>query len=127
MPRFDGTGPRGEGMFTGHGEGYCALRLPEPSSDEPAVGYAGIEGRPLQLPGDPQFVGAVGPFCGGRAPWGWPRAGRGHRCHFGAQGRTQCANAVGWFSIQRTGVADDHNIGASHLSKCGPEARRQCP
>jgi hypothetical protein len=31
MPRFDGTGPRGEGMFTGRGEGYCSLRLPEPA------------------------------------------------------------------------------------------------
>ena len=49
MPRYDGTGPRGEGMFTGRGEGYCALRLPEPGSGEPAVGYAGIEGRLMRL------------------------------------------------------------------------------
>lgn len=49
MPRFDGTGPRGEGMFTGRGQGYCALRLPEAGSGEPAVGYAGIQGRPVQL------------------------------------------------------------------------------
>jgi len=49
MPGFDGTGPRGEGMFTGRGEGYCVLRLPEPGSGEPVVGYAGIEGRPVQL------------------------------------------------------------------------------
>jgi hypothetical protein len=49
MPRFDGTGPRGAGMFTGRGEGYCVLRLPE-QADEPAVGYAGVEGNPVQLP-----------------------------------------------------------------------------
>lgn len=49
MPRFDGTGPRGEGMFTGRGEGYCVLRWPEPGSVEPADGYAGIEGRPVQF------------------------------------------------------------------------------
>ncbi len=49
MPGFDGTGPRGEGMFTGRGEGYCALRLPETGSGEPAIGYAGIEGRPVRL------------------------------------------------------------------------------
>jgi hypothetical protein len=51
MPRFDGTGPRGEGMFTGRGEGYCALRLPEPGSGEPAVGYAGIQGVPVRIRG----------------------------------------------------------------------------
>lgn len=45
MPQFDGTGPRGEGMFTGRGEGYCALRLPETNSAELTVGYAGIQGR----------------------------------------------------------------------------------
>ncbi len=49
MPRFDGTGPRGEGMFTGRGEGYCVLRLPEAGSGEPAVGYAGIRVQPVQL------------------------------------------------------------------------------
>ena len=37
MPRFDGTGPRGEGPFTGRGEGYCVIRLPD-EGDESAVG-----------------------------------------------------------------------------------------
>ena len=49
MPLFDGTGPRGAGMLTGRGEGYCSLRLPQPGSGEPAVGYAGIQGRPVQF------------------------------------------------------------------------------
>jgi hypothetical protein len=47
MPRFDGTGPRGEGPFTGHGEGYCAVRRPD--GDEAAVGFAGRQGRPVRL------------------------------------------------------------------------------
>jgi hypothetical protein len=54
MPGFDGTGPRGAGMFTGRGEGYCALRLPPAGSDRPAVGYAGSQGRPVQLAPDSQ-------------------------------------------------------------------------
>jgi len=58
MPGFDGTGPRGAGMFTGRGEGYCALRQQAPGSGEPAVGYAGIQGRPVQLAasGEPLFT-----------------------------------------------------------------------
>lgn len=27
MPGFDGTGPLGEGSFTGRGEGFCAMKL----------------------------------------------------------------------------------------------------
>jgi len=46
MPRFDGTGPRGEGPMTGRGEGYCAVRLPD-RPGEPAYGYAGLQGRPV--------------------------------------------------------------------------------
>jgi len=49
MPRFDGTGPRGEGPFSGRAKGYCAIRLPEPGSDQPALGFAGLAGRPVQL------------------------------------------------------------------------------
>lgn len=47
MPRFDGTGPRGQGPMTGRGEGYCALRIPE-SGEEP-YGYAGRQGTPVCL------------------------------------------------------------------------------
>jgi hypothetical protein len=78
MPRFDGTGPRGEGMFTGRGQGYCALRLSEPDSGEPAIGYAGIQGQPVCVPPDP------GAACGDFTPassWGPGRRrfGRGRR------------------------------------------------
>ncbi len=80
MPGFDGTGPRGEGMFTGRGEGYCALRLPTPGSGEPAVGYAGMEGRPLRFEAIPLEAG-VHP----RQPSvsGWPA----RRCRFGRRRR----------------------------------------
>ena len=29
MPRFDGTGPRGQGSFTGGGRGYCVTQANE--------------------------------------------------------------------------------------------------
>jgi hypothetical protein len=46
MPRFDGTGPRGDGPVTGGGRGYCAVRLPSAPGEAPS-GYAGILGRPI--------------------------------------------------------------------------------
>ena len=48
MPAFDGTGPRGEGPFTGRGEGYCVIPLPKPGTGKPTVGYAGSQGTPVQ-------------------------------------------------------------------------------
>lgn len=47
MPGFDGTGPRGEGPFTGRGEGYCVMRLPRVGTDGAVVGYAGAHGAPI--------------------------------------------------------------------------------
>jgi hypothetical protein len=47
MPRFDGTGPQGQGPMSGRGEGYCAIKLPEPG--EPGYGYAGLQGAPVRL------------------------------------------------------------------------------
>ena len=82
MPRFDGTGPRGQGPLTGRGEGYCAVRLPD-EPGQPAYGYAGLQGTPVQM------VSPIAwPIFGAR--WShpmWPRraprrgrgAGRGHR------------------------------------------------
>lgn len=46
MPRFDGTGPRGVGPMTGHGEGYCVLEISE--SGGLARGYAGLLGTPMR-------------------------------------------------------------------------------
>lgn len=34
MPRFDGTGPQGQGPMTGRGEGYCAVEIPAPGRSE---------------------------------------------------------------------------------------------
>ena len=47
MPGFNGTGPRGSGPLTGGGRGYCAVTLPEPGADRPAMGYAGLASRPI--------------------------------------------------------------------------------
>ena len=49
MPRFDGTGPRGEGPMTGRGEGYCALVLPLREGEDVSYGYAGRQGMPVYL------------------------------------------------------------------------------
>jgi hypothetical protein len=91
MPRFDGTGPKGEGPFSGRGEGYCAVRLPD-EPREPAVGYAGREGRPA-APGMPQRVPAAPPLAlrrWGAAP-GWRSAlvwrWRGRGACWGRRGR----------------------------------------
>jgi hypothetical protein len=49
VPGFDGTGPQGRGPLSGRGEGYCAVRLPDPRSGEETVGYAGRAGLPVRL------------------------------------------------------------------------------
>jgi hypothetical protein len=48
MPGLDGTGPRGQGPLTGRGDGYCAVRLPS-APGQPAVGCAGLPGRPVRV------------------------------------------------------------------------------
>ena len=70
MPRFDGTGPRGEGPMTGRGEGYCALVLPSGEEGTP-YGYAGVQGTPVRL-GTPAF----GPYSAPRAYPSAPGLGR---------------------------------------------------
>ncbi|MBE9508330.1 MAG: DUF5320 domain-containing protein [Chloroflexi bacterium] len=45
MPRFDGTGPQGQGPMTGRGEGYCTVPLDR--SGRPSYGYVGLQARPL--------------------------------------------------------------------------------
>ena len=71
MPKFDGTGPRGQGPMTGRAEGYCALVLPSPGSGTAPYGYAGLRGTPVQL-------GAPGGRAGAPAPQAQPgRTGGG--------------------------------------------------
>jgi hypothetical protein len=48
MPRFDGTGPQGQGPLTGRGEGYCTVTPPE-EPEQSAYGYAGLQGKPMQM------------------------------------------------------------------------------
>jgi len=70
MPRFDGTGPSGEGPMTGGARGYCAVRMPnDPNS--PPTGYAGIAGRPLSR------LSALGQRLGLGLRWMRGRGGRG--------------------------------------------------
>lgn len=46
MPRYDGTGPQGQGPMTGRAQGYCALQVVD--SGQPSYGYAGIQGAPVR-------------------------------------------------------------------------------
>ena len=50
MPRFNGTGPLGQGPLTGRGMGYCMMNLPAPGTNYSPYGYAGIEGSPYYIP-----------------------------------------------------------------------------
>ena len=84
MPRFDGTGPRGEGMLSGRGEGFCALRLVEPGSGELVMGYAGIQGRPVCFgPDSQQMFASDAADASARKPDRPQRPGRRRRCSGG--------------------------------------------
>jgi hypothetical protein len=49
MPRYDGTGPQGQGPLTGRGEGYCAVRIPDDGSG--VYGVAARQSRPVGAAG----------------------------------------------------------------------------
>jgi hypothetical protein len=46
MPRFDGTGPLGQGPMTGQGRGFCILKFSEKNSGQ-LQGFAGLQGVPV--------------------------------------------------------------------------------
>jgi len=46
MPRFDGTGPLGQGPMTGRGLGFCVLTTSKENPDQ-VQGFAGINGKPI--------------------------------------------------------------------------------
>jgi len=46
MPRFDGTGPLGQGPMTGRGRGFCVLKDSENNSGQ-LQGFAGLQGVPV--------------------------------------------------------------------------------
>jgi len=92
MPGFDGTGPQGQGPLTGHGEGYCAVRLPD-EAGQPAYGYAGLQGTPVRI-GSPAAQPTFGArFARWLHPATWPgRAfGRGR-----GAGRGRGRRFAGW-------------------------------
>lgn len=70
MPRYDGTGPQGQGPLTGRGEGYCAVRLPEDGQD--AYGVAGWNATPVRPPVTRRPLGRLWSWLGGgiRRPLG---------------------------------------------------------
>jgi hypothetical protein len=70
MPRFDGTGPMGQGPMTGRGTGYCAVQVSPPARATGAVGPS---------PGAyyPVFAGAPGVAAYGFPRPFYPRFGRG--------------------------------------------------
>jgi len=113
MPRFDGTGPRGQGPMTGRGEGYCALAYPR--SGAPPYGYAGLQGTPVRArsvrPGAPPVArpGLAGTFARRFARWIRPRTwlgralGRGRGRGSGrGRGRGR-ASSVARASLSRRG------------------------
>lgn len=88
MPGFDGTGPRREGPFSGRGEGYCAIKLPD-APGEPAVGYAGQQGCPVQMGGwlgQPGLQLPMRPRWSPRTVWAGATFWR-KRCRGGSRGR----------------------------------------
>jgi len=60
MPGFDGTGPLGQGLLTGGGRGYCAVKME--SNKKVLYGFAGIQGTPVSLAN--QFIPIYSwPYC----------------------------------------------------------------
>jgi hypothetical protein len=56
MPRFDGTGPLGQGPMTGRGLGFCVLKESQ-SNPGQIEGFAGINGKPIKAVGKNRFPG----------------------------------------------------------------------
>jgi len=48
MPGFDGTGPLGQGPFTGGGRGFCVM--PIDYIQKPFSGFAGLQNYPVNIP-----------------------------------------------------------------------------
>ncbi|MCG2790372.1 MAG: DUF5320 domain-containing protein [Actinomycetia bacterium] len=48
MPGFDGTGPLGQGPFTGGGKGFCVM--PIDYSSRSFSGFVGLQNFPVNIP-----------------------------------------------------------------------------
>ena len=77
MPRFDGTGPLGQGPMTGGGRGFCAMpyRAYGPSGYGVRAPYHSFYARPFEGPslvqavvGYPGVEVEAGPLVAGEAP-----------------------------------------------------------
>lgn len=117
MPRFDGTGPYGNGPLTGRGNGYCVLKT---SDNDVTEGIVGVQSKEYKdknkkedtMPaGDGTGPGGMGPmtgrgagFCAGYSRPGYTNpVGRGFGMGRGGRGwrnRYYATGAPGW---QRAG------------------------
>ena len=93
MPGFDGTGPAGLGPMTGRGRGYCVLERARQDGAGKLAGFAGMDGRPVEVPlGTVQDLGMEGtnmPRGDGTGPAGMgPMTGRaaGYCAGYGVPG-----------------------------------------
>jgi len=68
MPRFDGTGPMGQGPMTGRGMGFCALA--GPAGNAPALAPGPMTGRAAGYWTGYPAPGYMDPTLG-RGPWNW--------------------------------------------------------
>lgn len=80
MPRFDGTGPLGQGPMTGRGQGFCVLTTSK-GNPRQIDGFVGIDGKPIKKVDESfQFPGKEVidmPFGDGTGPVGLgPMTGR---------------------------------------------------
>jgi len=74
MPQRNGTGPNGEGPFTGRGMGYCMFNI----DSTPFEGFAGIEGKSVTLPAEERKEVTTMPAGDRTGPAGMgPMTGRG--------------------------------------------------
>jgi len=83
MPRFDGTGPRGQGAMTGGGRGFCIVKL-EPdnikNNDKGKEVFNMPRGDGTGPMGQGPMTGRAAGFCAGYNTPGYmsPIAGRGY-------------------------------------------------
>lgn len=142
MPGFDGTGPVGQGSFTGRGRGYCI----KPLDNNPKINNEDTEKGVIKMPGGdgtgPQGMGprtgrAAGYCTGNNVPgyvnpyggryfgsrrgmFGWAGQGRGYRNWYYATGapgwRRSDMGFTGW-----GGVPENPFIGADYPPNIAPE------
>jgi len=117
MPKFDGTGPRGLGPFTGKGMGYCIVKLDAQDEKIQISKGKGVFDMPrgdgTGPMGSGPMSGRAAGFCAGYSMPGYanPVSGRGYfgqgRGFFGrggGRGRRNCFYAAGLPGWQRASM-----------------------